>query len=262
MNSDRLLNAAAAGPVLWSPSQNPEISAAETARYLGLGSAMPDPPVQRSIESCIAELGRVMEPRCVFRLYSITGHADTAAEPAVKNCAGPAGEPAAETCVELAGTQLRIRSRALSANLRGCSKILLFGATAGPGADRLIRRAEVTSMARAAVLQAAGAAAVEAICDALNRKVDGELRKEGLFCRPRFSPGYGDFPLSYQKDISRMLDLPKNIGVTLTDSLMMLPSKSVTAVIGISDRSAGCPPQGCEVCDKHNECAYSRTRAV
>lgn len=75
--------------------------------------------------------------------------------------------------------------------------------------------------------------------------------------RPRFSPGYGDFPLECQQGIAAALELSKRIGVMLTDRLMMTPSKSVTAVMGLSQRPQICRVQGCEACGK-KDCGYRR----
>ena len=84
-----------------------------------------------------------------------------------------------------------------------------------------------------------------------------ELEEEHLYLRPRFSPGYGDFDICYQEPIVRMLNCAKTIGLTLTDSFMMTPTKSVTAVIGISTQKDRCPISGCEVCTK-KDCEYRR----
>ena len=88
-------------------------------------------------------------------------------------------------------------------------------------------------MARAVVLQACAAAELEEYCDEQQKKISTELEKSGLYLRPRFSPGYGDFPIEFQEPIMRMLDCAKKIGLTMTDSYMMSPTKSVTAIIGI-----------------------------
>ena len=86
-------------------------------------------------------------------------------------------------------------------------------------------------MARAAVLQACAAAVTEAFCDEINQTIRDDAKKEGLICNPRYSPGFGDLTLDYQKTVFRKLN-PERIGVTLNDSLLMSPSKSVTALIG------------------------------
>ena len=84
-----------------------------------------------------------------------------------------------------------------------------------------------------------------------------EYLEKGLYLRPRFSPGYGDFPLSAQKEILDGLEAGKRIGITLTEGYLMMPSKSVTAVIGVSRTPAACTIEGCEACGK-KDCAFRR----
>ena len=91
----------------------------------------------------------------------------------------------------------------------------------------------------------------------LRESIRAELEEEHLYLRPRFSPGYGDFDICYQEPVVRMLNCAKTIGLTLTDSFMMTPTKSVTAVIGISTQKDRCPISGCEVCTK-KDCEYRR----
>ena len=150
-----------------------------------------------------------------------------------------------------------IRSKSLSRNLKGCRQVVLFGATLGAGVDRLMRRISLTDMARAVILQSCAAAMLEEYCDECQKKIAAELEEEHLYLRPRFSPGYGDFDICYQEPVVRMLNCAKTIGLTLTDSFMMTPTKSVTAVIGISTQKDRCPISGCEVCTK-KDCEYRR----
>ena len=84
--------------------------------------------------------------------------------------------------------------------------------------------------------------------------MENEFAKEEKHLRPRFSAGYGDLSLSVQKDIFSVLDCARKIGLTLNDSLIMSPSKSVTAVVGISD-TPSCDGHKCKSCDK-KDCEY------
>ncbi len=124
----------------------------------------------------------------------------------------------------------KIESEDLARHLNGCGKIILIAATVGIGADRLIAKYSLTEPSRALVMQAVGAAAVECFLD----KITPEIRAGRELCR-RFSCGYGDLPLGLQKDIFAALSCEKNIGVTLNSSLLMTPTKSVTAIIGIKN---------------------------
>ena len=134
---------------------------------------------------------------------------------------------------------------------------MLFGATLGAGTDRLIARISLSDMAKAVVIQSCAAVLLEEYCDERQVAIGEELEAEGLFLRPRFSPGYGDFDITYQQPLMRMLDCAKTIGLTMTDSFMMTPAKSVTALIGASPVKERCPVAGCEACGK-TDCEYRR----
>lgn len=127
-----------------------------------------------------------------------------------------------------------IESKNLAKNLQGCGRVIVFAATVGVGIDRLITKYSRLSPAKALCFQAIGAERAEALCDAFCEKMRSEIKESGEILRPRFSPGYGDLPLETQKMIFSLLDCPKRIGVTLGDSLLMSPSKSVTAFVGIT----------------------------
>ena len=126
------------------------------------------------------------------------------------------------------------RSRALQKNLSGCHSIVLFSATVGLELDRLIAKYAKISPARALMLQAIGAERVEALCDTFCHTLSLELSMKGERLHPRFSPGFADFPLCAQADIFAALECKKHIGVSLGESFLMSPTKSVTAIAGIS----------------------------
>ena len=107
------------------------------------------------------------------------------------------------------------------------------------------------------ILQAASAAMIEEYCDQVCEGLKKEYEEKGLYLRPRFSPGYGDFSLSCQSAVLDALDAGKHLGIKLTDSFLMMPSKSVTAVIGVSQKPHRCDVKGCEACGK-TDCLYRR----
>lgn len=122
----------------------------------------------------------------------------------------------------------------LAHHLKGCSSLLLFAATLGPEADRMARTESIRSMARGSIVHAAGAAMIEQFCDDTQAEIAAAYEEKGLFLRPRYSPGYGDLPLERQRDFFQILELSKRLGLSLNEHFLMTPSKSVTAVIGIS----------------------------
>ena len=125
------------------------------------------------------------------------------------------------------------RSKALAGNLLGCEKVVFFAVTIGAAMDRLIRRYERTEVDVALFLQGYGAERAEALADALNSDIKEAAKLVGYKTRPRFSPGYGDLPLAVQKDFLTLLDASRRMGITLADSCLMAPSKSVTAIVGL-----------------------------
>jgi len=133
-----------------------------------------------------------------------------------------------------------IASNYLRRNLSGCSRVIAFAATIGLGLDRLIARYGRIAPSKAVLLQAIGAERIESLCDEFQRDIDCP--------RPRFSPGYGDLPLDAQRDIFRALDCPRRIGLSLNDSLLMSPSKSVTALIGVGPANEPCARHDCAAC--------------
>ena len=153
---------------------------------------------------------------------------------------------------------MELHSNSLQRNLAGCKEVYLFAATLGIAVDTLIKRAALMDSAKGAVMQAAAATVIEAYCDEENEKLRQEAAAEVLYLRPRFSPGYGDLSLDCQRDFLNLLKAQKNIGLTVTDSGLMVPIKSVTALIGISDIPTFCHKQGCEICPK-TDCAYRRS---
>ncbi len=128
---------------------------------------------------------------------------------------------------------IKIKSEHLGKNLSGCDSAFVFAATVGLEIDRLIARYSSTYPAKALIFDGLGAERVESLCDAFNRDIAEIKAREGYTLRPRFSAGYGDFPIEAQKDIFRLLDCPRKLGLTLNDSMLMSPSKSVTAIIGV-----------------------------
>lgn len=207
----------------------------EVLRYLGYRGAQPDEMVEQNLDHCIAELQSAAAPKSVFQAFELSH--------------------LAEGTMKTGG--VLIRSKNLARTLKGCTSVYLMAATLGVAVDRLITRASAVRMSDAVLYQAAAAAMIEAYCDEVNDTLREEAERVGLYCRPRFSPGYGDFRIEHQRDISRLLDTPRKIGLTVTESCLLVPIKSVTAVIGLSNSPQPCHRKGCEECSKQ-DCAFRR----
>lgn len=207
----------------------------EVRRYLGLGKTEPEPRVAEQIAAVADEVKQALSLRACFTFVTLKINGNT-----------------------IDFGSFSAQSASLSKNLKGCGRAVFLAATAGMGVDRIIAKYSRLSPSSAVMAEAAGAAAVEAWCDALADRISAPLNARGLYLRPRFSPGYGDFALSHQRDMFRVLDCAKHIGLTMTESFMMAPSKSVTALSGLTAENSGCSKSGCETCEKRNTCDYTR----
>ena len=182
----------------------------EILRYAMLPSFAPKPE-ELPLQECLKAAKGAAQCRAVWRRYLLVRDGDT---------------------LDLGFA--KTDSRDLKKHLEGCGEILLFACTAGAETDRRIARAKLLSPARGLLMHAIGAQQVEGGCDRLCARLAQQFPDRQL--TDRFSPGYGDLTLEMQRDVMAALDCGRTIGITLTDSLLMTPSKSVTAIIGMKER--------------------------
>ena len=145
-----------------------------------------------------------------------------------------------------------VKSKDLARNLDGCDKAVIFAATVGVEIDRMIAKYSALSPAKALMFDAIGTERIESLCDMFCEDISKELKK---FARPRFSPGYGDLDLSFQKEVFSVLNCQKHIGLTVTDSLIMSPSKSVTAIVGLCETNCEKTFHKCATCG-NKKCTF------
>ncbi len=222
----------------------------EVLRYAGMGRADEkeiDPRIIEFADRAVEELIHVYEPRCTTKIFSVN---------AIRGV---------ENGLRFGGVNVMdVTSKSLTVNLQGCEEVLFFAATLGAEVDWLIRKYSAKDISQGLIMDAAATALIESYCDGCNYRLEKELNKDYKTLRPRFSPGYGDFDVKHQWDFIRLLDLPRTIGVTPTDSGMLVPTKSVTALMGISRFKKPlygdiqrCNIHGCEECLK-KDCIYRR----
>ena len=208
------------------------IPRAETLQFLSWHGSFLGEEIRAELDRCEALLLRTARPRLVWRLFSL------------------------EKDGTLSGTDYRPAGEDVRAFLSECGSVALLAATLGAEAERVIRRAAGRDMTEALILDAAGSAAIEAVCD--NFCEDLAAAMAPRYLTDRFSPGYGDMPLSDQFKLFRVLDVSRRIGVTLSDSALMIPQKSVTALIGVSDRPQEKRPRGCAAGGMRENCPYRK----
>ena len=207
------------------------IPISEVLRYLGASGA--DEAARLAVEQTAEELAATLAPRFVYKVFSVE-HTDS-------------GAFLPEAGLFLPGAMAKTM-------LQGCGQAALLCCTLGAAFDRLLRMTQARDMVKAAILNACGSAYAEAGCDEAEKEIAS--RHPGIYLTDRFSPGYGDLPLTLQPDFIAALDAGRRLGVTVTDSLLMLPAKTVTAVIGLSESPQPARIRGCGFCALKEHCAY------
>ena len=202
----------------------------ETRRYAGLMKAK-DFDEQRILDACEDAL-LLAQPRGVWELYDY-------------DC---------ETQTVQAAPPFTIEGKKIGAHLAGCDKVILRAATVGDDVEDMVtQRFEQGAYASSVLLDAAATTAVEQIADGMEKAIAPKMAAQGYGMRWRFSPGYGDWPLEQQPELIRT-SRAESIGVHLSSSLMLVPRKSVTAIIGLykirADAEEQHSPQGCAACNK------------
>lgn len=211
-----------------------EAEIAQALRYLGV-KADPDGAVERELSQVSEELAQAVQPRYVYRVFSIAHQPDGVM---LKECG------------------ILLTGRSAEKMLGECRQAVLLLCTLGARFETMLRAAQARDMAKAVMLDACASALVEAGCDAAEKEI--AARFPGLYLTDRFSPGYGDLPLALQPAICGALDGWRRLGVQVTESLLMNPSKSVTAVIGLSDRPQAARVRGCEYCSMAQTCTLCK----
>lgn len=189
--------------------EEPPVNRREILRYMRCNDS--DSGIDKLLDECLDEILQALSYKVCWRIF-----------------------PLKETENGLDLGFMQTESSGLIRNLHGCEGFVLFAATIGLGADRLIAKYGRVSPVKALCIQAIGAERIESLCDEFCEGLRQKYDAMGFAIRPRFSPGYGDFPLEAQRDVFRALDCHRKIGLSLNDSLLMSPSKSVSAIVGIS----------------------------
>ena len=200
-----------------------------------LGAAGADEKTRRDVEQAARDMESWCYPRFVWRAFSMEKR---------------------ENEVRLPEAGVVLTGKLASQMLTDCEKAALLVCTLGAEFDRRLRAVQARDMARAVLLDACGSACVEAACDSAEKEI--AARYPGMYLTDRFSPGYGDLPLTLQPSLLRAADAEKRLGVYAAPSCMLLPVKTVTAVIGLSVRPQAARIRGCAFCALREGCAYRK----
>ncbi len=204
----------------------------EVLLYLGYRGGELPPEIGADIARCRDLLLKTARPRLVWRQFELL----------------PDGT--------LSGAGFRPEGSDVRELLRDCRRAVLMGATLGAEVEALLMRAQVRNMADAVILDCCASSAIENVCDNFCEDLQAALAP--AYLTDRFSPGYGDLPFAQQPYFCIALDMSRRIGVTLSPGGLMIPQKSVTALIGVADRPQKKRFRGCAHCQMFRNCTYRK----
>ncbi len=214
------------------------IDKAETLRYLGYAGQPIDRELDGLVDACISECEHIAKGLFIYKAFDITERPDG---------------------VFIPGAELVLPGGGIRRHLQGCRRAVFLAATLGAPTDNRIRILQKTEMTKAVILDACAAACIESVCDEACDEIGALAEKEGLFATGRFSPGYDDLPLTLQKPLTDLLQTGKRIGLTVSGSGILLPRKSVTAIVGFRGQQGEAKSGGCDRCDKREDCLYRKS---
>lgn len=222
----------------------------EVLRYLQYKSDIIDEETDRLINECILELKDLGELKYVYRIFNINND---------------------NTTINFED-EIIIKSKDLSKLLKNSNKAVLLATTLGLAVENRIRYYSLSSLSKAIIFDACATAYIEALCDHTEAEIKTLAKKEGIGITFRYSPGYGDVSISHQKDVVNSLNATKLIGLTVSESSILIPRKSVTAFIGFdktmevtashnsTDKfdSSKEKKSSCSTCKLYGDCYYRK----
>lgn len=209
------------------------VDRAEVLRYMGYSGQPMTPELDARVDGVVERCLEIARPMGSWDIFEVVGR-----------------EPLADgrSAVQLAGTSLQLVGESMEKHMAGAVAAAVLAVTAGMGVERELRRLSLTDPVEQVIFDAAGTTAVERAADACEASIVAAARERGLYTNFRFSPGYGDMPLECQPTVLATVDAQRRLGITLSKSLLMTPTKSVTAVIGLFEEPQPSSHASCKDC--------------
>ena len=209
------------------------VDRAEVLRYMGYSGQPMTDELDARIDGVVERCLGIAQPMASWDVFDVAGR-----EPL------EGGRPA----VQLAGTSLQLIGESMEKHMAGAVAAAVMAVTAGMGVERELRRLSLTDPVEQVIFDAAGTTTGERAADACEASVVAWARERGLYANFRFSPGYGDMPLETQPVLLATVDAQRRLGIALSKSLLMTPTKSVTAIIGLFEEPQPSSHASCKDC--------------
>ena len=210
----------------------------EVLRYLEYKGQDIDNNLIEIIEECRNIAKDRINPRYTFRVYSI--------------------KQKYKGIIELEGTNLILESNDLYEILKDCNECILMAATLGINIEKDIKKYSCTELTKGIIIDSCATTAIEEVCDKVQNEIENNILKNGQYLTFRYSPGYGDLSIEKNTEILTILNGQKEIGLTITNSGIMIPRKSVIAIIGITDKKVEQDKTSCSTCKNKSKCKFKK----
>lgn len=213
-----------------------KIEIKEVLRYLGYKNQKIDENTMNLVKTCSKELIAICKERFVYEIFDI------------KRSDGE---------ISLENSMLVLKGNDIKNHLVNSNKCVIMAATLGINVDSKIAYYSRSNITKALIMDACATTAIENLCDEIQSEIMNSALENNLHITNRYSPGYGDFSIHNQSDILNVLDAYKKIGLSVTESSIMLPRKSVTALIGLSEIANLKSKDKCKNCNNAN-CTFRK----
>ncbi len=213
-----------------------KINIDDVSRYLGFRGEQLDEVTALEVEKVVALLQKEITYQFTYKVFSIEK-----------------GET-----IHLDGTNLELEGNDMQTLLGESEQCILLAVTLGQKVDELIRKAQVLDLQQSVLLDVCASSMVEELCNQIETDLTEEWQKKGMYLTDRFSPGYGDLPLSIQGNFCKVLDTNRKIGLHVSKEYIMMPRKSITAILGISHKEQPMRIKGCAHCRLFEDCQFRK----
>ena len=222
------------------------VQRADMLRYLGYADQAIDSNMEARIQRAIDLCERELIPTGVYGIFPVASAESKAA------------------AVSLVGTSLVLPGAAIRKHLQGAVEVALMAVTLGLESERVLRQEAALSATDGLLVDAAASSLVDEAAEALEQEIARQATRVGLRAGHRFSPGYGDLPLLVQPEFLRTIQTDKLLGMSVTEGCLLVPSKSVTAVVGlfpVTEKPANAAEPKldlCSLCSMNASCTLRR----
>jgi hypothetical protein len=213
------------------------IDVSEVLRYLGYKNQVLNDSTKQVIQDCIEETRGLVRENYVYKYFDIKKDNNS---------------------IVLSNSNIKLIGLDIYEHLKDSVRCALMAVTIGSDIDFKIRYYEKIDLTKAIIMDACATAAVESLCDEVEGKIKEKALEKYLQITYRYSPGYGDLPIELQPSILDVLEAQKKIGLTVSDSFILLPRKSVTAIIGIQEDHINSLQPGCRNCNNYKYCDFRK----